>query len=221
MRKNSKRTTQTRKIVREEIRKATKKNLPIQYVDWDWTGQSISTTPTSINFISKIATEAISNNGYVDWPKIEVDGTVKYYRDFHILGVNCQFRTENALADHIDSLRMLMFRAKADSASGSANYQIMDGTDIDSPPNTERVQTIYKDKPYTVYNKYDGTGIVGVHYIKFKRKVSMKFRLWYNSGASSWEVEDAYMGIEFQSDSSAAPHPLVYGYTRIYYKELE
>lgn len=218
---------QTKRLIRSEIRRNDRKDHPLQWHDIKWTGQYVSTTPLLISFGETLRNFFNDNALYNLWPIREIRGTTDTYRqaNVYITGFAYQFRyqqNEQATTTVTTStVRTLMYSLDDDYAENPG--ALLAGGDIDLPPLTSDVTTMYYDKLHTLKAGYtegetDDTEFVpGQSIVKGFKKLNRKFVYQTGEGVSHEEGGD--IRVEHQSDdNSTIGEVQLYGFIRIYYR---
>lgn len=221
-----------RSMVRREIRRDNMKDHPLQWVDISLTGEYVKTTPLVHDFTTFIHDYIVDNELYNDWPSRlgEPGGSPYRHANVYFTGYQYQFRyQQNAeyTGDVLtDSVRMLAYSLKEYQPPAFAG--ILDGGDIDQPPNTEDVLSMYKDQIITLRASYtegeaDDTQFVpGQRWIKGFKKLYLKQQIIYQAD-NIRTLEGPSIYIEHQSDDASATvgKVQVYGFVRIYFRIVE
>ena len=222
----------TKRIVRAEIRKEDRKDYPLQWVDVKWTGNYIKTTPTLLSLSEAVKNEIEDRQSWTPWPLRRDSAAGQDYRqaDIFITGYNYQLRfqqNEEAATDvTTDTVRALMY-------SFNDTYQedsgaILDGGDVDQPPRTEDLRSMYMDRLFTLRAGYtegetdDSQFVPGYKILKGWKKLNNKFTIVHNESLSATIVtEGGDIRFEFQSDDNATVGEVeLFGYVRIYYRVM-
>jgi len=228
--KSSPTSDQVKRIVRAEIRREDKKDHPLQWYDVLFTGEYIKTAPTLFSVDASIVNEIDAADSYTNWP-LRTQHTIGDYHqaNAYITGINWQLRfQQNAEATNdvtTDTVRVVFY--SHDDTYLEANNPIFDGADIDQPPMTDHVRSMYFDRILTLTAGYtegeaDDTQFVpGQRIIKGFKKLNHKLMLQENNDSVA-VMEGGDIRLEMQSDDdSTIGHVQVYGFLRVYYRIMD
>lgn len=212
---------------------------PLGWIDILFTGDTVSTTPNNYSLLYNAILQASTGNGvhtgYQSWQsRIGDDGNLIYQNKLLLSGYHYQLRfatNDTISADYYNTIRLLFYRlgeGTEDIAEGKPTA-LLNGADVDSPPDTIDVEKMYLDKVFHI-RSLAATGTssdiaTGNKIFKGFKKVRKQFEVFYDPQKSAANLkpysEVGNILMEFQSDSSATPHPQVFGYVRVYYRLLE
>ncbi|WP_445780541.1 hypothetical protein [Shewanella sp.] len=224
-------------LVKREIATAISRNNikshPVRYVDIYLTGDDVTTSPSVHSLTQKIIDDIQAY--YLDDLQVRKTGesssNTYNYGKAKITNVHYQLRYQqdedvSSGADLTNTIRVLAYNFQKDTAT--SNSGILDGGDVDRPPDYQDVKRMHLDDVFTMHgyqlntDTTPDTFIPGTHIIKGDLKVNQTYEVKNSSvGGSDMKTEDHSMYFEWQSDSSGAPHPNVYGYIRTFYRLIE
>jgi len=218
---------EAKRLVRSELKREDKKDHPLQWVDVKFTGNSISTTPFLFSVESAITNQIVINSSYQQWP-VRYDSTnSEDYRQCNVFvtGVNYQFRFKQNDAAGTD-LATNVVRSIAYSLNDTyqENSQpILGGGDIDQPPRTEDVSSMYYDRLFTLKAQLgdaDNESTPDQKIQKGSKKLYHKF-VMEERGDSVAVEEGGDIRFEFQSDDNDVISDIeMFGFIRIYYRVM-
>lgn len=218
-----------RSLVRSQIRKNERKDHPLQWIDVKWTGAYIKTSPELLSLGNAVANNIAANGAYSTWP-LRYDSTNSdNYRQANVFitGFNYQLRfaqNEQAADVTTDSVRCLMYAL--DDTYQENSTPILDNGDIDQPPRTDDVQTMYMDRVFNLKSQItetttdDDQFVPDTKIIKGFKKLYHKLVMEERSDSVMVE-EGGDIRFEFQSDDNSAVGEVeLFGYVRIYYRVM-
>lgn len=220
----------TKRYVKTEIRKDANKSHPLMWHDVKFTGEYIKTTPLLLSLGETLRNFMNTNSLYTQWPIREIRGSTDTYRqaDVYITGFHYQLRfqqNEEATSDVTTSTVRVLWYSHDDTYAENPT-PIMDGGDIDLPPETRDVTNMYMDRIRTLKAGYtegeaDDTQFVpGQSIVKGSKKVRRK--LVYASGEGLNQLEGGDIRLEMQSDDNSTIGEIqLYGFVRIYFRVME
>jgi len=219
------------KPVKRFVRSAIKRQLnvthPLQWVDLKFTGGNVNTTPTMHSFVDIVREKEISLGNQNLWSSHEQNGTTIYQGKYVITYVHYQLRFQQDV-ENIESsntFRTLMYSYLHTVEEDPA--PLFSGTDIDSPPQTEYVKSMYFDRMRTLragsYDPFDAEDTdptPGTALIKGSKRLGNTFNFISNQSGAVNSTEENDIRWEAQSDSVGNGLQL-FGFIRIYYRRLQ
>lgn len=222
-------TKTVQKIAKREIKREEMKTHPLQWVDYNFTGGNVNTSPTMHSLVNQVRQQIITTDGIVDaWPQHD-QGTGGPTRQatYKITGAHFQLRFQQDV-ENIESSNTFrtMFYSYIETLDENG-APIFQGRDIDQPPNTEYIRSVFFDKMRSLRAmSYDPQGTdeadpsPGTAIIKYTKKLNHQIKFVYNPSESiqlTWEEND--LRWEAQSDTIGDGLQL-YGFIRIYYRRM-
>lgn len=223
-------TERVKRIVRAEIRKEDRKDHPLQWYDVLFTGEYVKTAPYLLSIDASIVNEIDTADAYTNWP-LRTQHTIGDYRqaNAYITGLNWQLRfQQNAEATNdvlTDTVRVVLY--SYDDTYVESTTPIFDGADVDQPPRTDHVRSMFFDRVLTLTAGYtegeaDDTQFVpGQRILKGFKKLNHKLMLQAHED-DVFVLEGGDVRLEMQSDDdSTIGHVQVYGFVRVYYRVMD
>lgn len=207
--------------VRTQVARAERKESPLMYADFKFTGDSVSTDPTAYSLLHKFI-EDCGLNTVEAWPVQVIDGEVWKKARIKIESVHYQLRYQNDTTDLYSTFRHLLYVSETgvDNTQATAPSPILDDADVDSPPDTSTLISMYADNIRYVRDLQadEDSEAPGTAILKATKRIGHIFNVDYQATSSGpvWFVDSKNLLLELQSNSSTAPHPSMYGFVRIY-----
>lgn len=222
---------QAKRMIRHEIKKEDRKDHPLQWYDILFTGQYIKTTPLLTSIATAVATDIQGRDGYVSWPQRydSTHPTNANYRqaDVYITGLNWQLRyQQNEQASDVttDTVRTLLY--SFNDTYTENNDPILDGGDIDRPPRTEDVRSMYFDRVFNLKSQItettadDSEFVPDTRILKGFKKLNHKFTM-ENRDTAVAVTEGGDIRLEHQSDDNSVIGEVeLYGFVRVYFRVM-
>lgn len=221
----------TKRLIRSELRKEDRKDHPLEWVDVIFDGNYISTSPNLLSFTEAVKNELEDKEAYKSWPQRDDGATGHQYSqaNIYLTGVNWQLRyqqNEQASDVTVDTVRTVMYSFN-DTYPQNSNTIFGNG-DIDRPPNTVDVRSMFMDKIFTLKSQVtetttDDTEFVpGFRILKGFKKLNHKFTQIHNySLSASTVIDGGDVRLEQQSgDNSLIGEVELFGFVRIYYRVM-
>lgn len=215
-------TAATKRYVRAEIKRRAWSD--ISFVDAKFTGDAMSTTPDVYPIMQFINLELrIAAN---DWAARTGTNFGEYRQGkVKIESIRYQLRAQNDTTDLHSTVRLLMYDTSHTFHSNDQIPPIMGGADVDSPPDTFDVRRMYFDKMRFLKDQQgdEDSEVPGTAIMKGTVRCGRVYNVTFEGDptTAAYECEDGTPVLEWQSNSSATPHPSMYGYLRIYFRTAE
>lgn len=217
------------RTVRREIRREDLKDHPLQWKDVKWTGDYVKTTPSLLSFGLAIENQIDATGEWVSWPsRYDSISAGSYHQaNVHIMGYHYQLRfQQNAEAVDVTTNTVRDLFYSFDDTYSENGVAILNGGDIDMPPHTDNVRSMYSDKMRTLKAQITEIGTddsqmvegqaILKGYKKLNHKLVMKTAI---GGGTVTTIEGGDVRHEMQSDdNSIVGEVQVYGFVRIYYR---
>ncbi|AUM61735.1 capsid [uncultured virus] len=222
---------QTTRIVRREITREVRKTHPLQWCDILFDGGNVNTTPTMHSLVKNVLDNEIAAESWREWTKHSHSSDTPnalYQAKYMVSYCHYQLRFQQDV-ENIESsntFRTLFYSYIDTLAENPA--PLLDGTDIDSPPHTEYVKSMYFDRMRTLRaGTFESTAGVdepeptpGTAIIKGNKRLNNQFVFTYSDTANTSRVESGDIRWEAQSDSVGNGLQL-YGFIRVYYRRMQ
>ena len=213
------------KIAKREIRKEDMKDHPLQWADLKFTGGDVNTTPTMHSLVDLVRDQIESTSDYNNWARHLRLGETVLQANYRISYIRIQLRFQQD-TDNIESsntFRTVLY-SFVDTLSEN-NGAIFGGTDIDSPPDTEKVKSMFFDKMGTLRaGTYDPSSTdeadptPGTRIVKYSRRMNHNI-VFTKIGSTTTQWDTGDLRWEAQSDTIGSGLQL-YGFIRVYYRRL-
>lgn len=219
-----------RRVVRSELRKEDKKDHPLQWTDHLFTGEYVKTTPTLVSFGQLIRSEIIDNNLDEEWPARQQLGVTDREAKVHITGYNYQLRYQQNIdasgAVLVDTVRSLFYTSEY--TFNEYPTALLDGADIDQPPNTSTITSMHSDRLNTLkasITETDGDDsqfVPGQAIVKGWKSIRKSLDFQKIGTGDVEVVNGGDIRFEAQSDdNSLVGEVQVYGFIRVYFRIME
>lgn len=227
-RRNYKRKTYARKAavnktvksyVRSQVAKSEMKDHPLLWADIIFEGDSVSTSPDAYSLVSAFIQNAAIRTANA-WPATTtINGVQTRKAKIKLESAHYQLRYQNDTTDLFSTARFLMYSttSRIDSGATPIANPILNGTNIDSPPDTSNILNMYFDKLRYVRDLQadEDSEAPGTAIMKGNVRFGRTFNIDLDQN-DDWFVENNDIRYEHQSNSSTAPHPSLYGFIRVY-----
>lgn len=220
-------TKTIKRIANTEIKRVQRTTHPLQWVDILFDGGNVNTTPTVHSLVDKVRLKEISLGAHRQWSSHTQNEAVIYQGKYQISYVHYQLRFQQDV-ENIESsntFRTIMY-SYVHTMEEDPNA-LFNGTDIDSPPQTEYVKSMYWDRmrtlragSYDPYNAEETDPTPGTAIIKGSKRLNSTFTFITNSSGTPNSTDAGDIRWEAQSDSIGNGLQL-YGFMRIYYRRLQ
>lgn len=219
-----------KRYVRRQIAVSERKENPLQWADILFTGGNVNTTPTMHSLVQAVLDQEIASESWRHWPKHSHSTKSPYaeYQGKYVISYihyQLRFQQDEESMESTNSFRTLMYSHINTLAEDPT--PLLDGTDIDSPPHTEYIRSMYFDRMRTVRPMQFVTQVapedpqpsVGTALLKGSKKPNHHFTFTYNESGNNSRVEEGDIRWEAQSDTIGDGLQL-YGFIRVYYRFL-
>lgn len=205
--------------VRSQITKSEKKDHPLMWADIIFTGDAVSTGADAYSLLYAFIQNAAINT-VTAWPATtERGGTQVRKAKIKLESCHYQLRYQNDTTDLYSTARFLMYSTsyKLDSGAFPLSNPVLAGADIDQPPDTSDILNMYFDKIRYVRDLQadEDSEAPGTAIMKGNARFGRTFDIDVDENGD-WTIENNDIRYEHISNSSAAPHPSLYGFIRIY-----
>lgn len=213
-----------RSIAKQEMRIEDRKDHPLQWTDILFTGGDVNTSPTMHSFGNAIRNFINSTNSYDEWPKHQRNGSYNTAQaNVYLTYIHYQLRFQQDVENIESSNTFRAYMYSHVDTYDENNVPISQGSDIDLPPNTEKIKSMYFDRMRTLRaGTFDQTAGVdepeptpGTALLKGKKKTNHKFTFMRDGTYTSWDSGD--VRFEAQSDTIGSGLQL-YGFIRLYFR---
>lgn len=229
-RKPSPNTAVIKKVIRQELKREDRKDHPLEWADFRFSGEYVKTTPLLLSFNNILQNQIAAAGIATNWPvRVKASGDKYYEANVYVTGYNYQLRyQQNAQAESptIDTVRELFY--SFDETITEDGTAILSGADIDQPPNTKNLSRMYSDRVYTLraaITETDGDDsqfVAGQHISKGWKKLNHKFTVQATNASTVNVLEGGDIRLEMQSDdSSIIGEVQVYGFVRLYFRIMD
>lgn len=208
----------TKSYVNRAIKKSENKDNPLMWADLLFTGDSVSTSPDAYSLLYTFINGAAINTKEA-WPATTERGQQVRKAKIKLESAHYQLRYQNNTADLYSTARFLAYSTSypIDSGSSPVPSPVMQGVDIDQPPDTSGILNMYFDKIRYVRDMQadEDSEAPGTAILKGNIKIGRVFSIDLDEN-NDWFIENNDVRYEHQSNSSVGPHPSLYGFIRVY-----